>query len=539
MPVWLRPTASFGIGLQSCFLLTDKITIYTNSNEDEAYKLTFKSGKQEGYVNIEALEHPPARGSKAVLEISNNLNFSYNLFGFTQKHLMKIEPFESNCIVLYKIIESIFQECYSSLFKISVISKSIKFERNISATMSNDSNFPNKRLEEGFLYTLSLNNGMITCWYNNNLYKIAINKKFHGKVSVKFKGKNVQKSKINDFQYQGFEIEVDIYGIATKEALNLSREELTYQASKKVQEDIGYIIQSYFDLLEKNAEEIKENTELVDVFMLSAWLYEKKFPECLHDSVSEEQNIQVVRYNEKKKTYEMDNCSLRDIVESFPKIPYINCEIREKTLTMESALTEEELVKGLNASNIDKSGCYQLIIIDDDLKRFLSHGPCDITYLEFGDNIWLYTARTDDRLYHPDEYTKTTLIRKLVFRNTGVISSNTINKRRRAIPAFEEFSGLAVDLKDIPFIGTEGRSKWNIISPISLEDSEKINEFSKEAFIDFIVTQTVFSNLVDYVVEHGKSESSGEETVISEYKRLIQAYYEIETSSDGVSQSTQ
>ena len=63
MPVWLRPTANFGIGLQSCFMATNKIIIYTNSNENGSYKMTFKSGKQEGYVNVEPIKEKIARGS--------------------------------------------------------------------------------------------------------------------------------------------------------------------------------------------------------------------------------------------------------------------------------------------------------------------------------------------------------------------------------------------------------------------------------------------------------------------------------------------
>ena len=41
MPDWLRPTGGFGIGMQSAFMVTDKIEIYTHSNKDaEGYKMT-------------------------------------------------------------------------------------------------------------------------------------------------------------------------------------------------------------------------------------------------------------------------------------------------------------------------------------------------------------------------------------------------------------------------------------------------------------------------------------------------------------------
>ena len=172
MPVWLRPTASFGVGLQSCFMATDKITIYTNSNKDGAYKITFKSGKQEGYVNVETLNESFGRGSKVVLEINNNLNFSYNMWGFTAKNLVRVEPFESNCIIIYKVIESVFQECGSSFFKIKVLSESIKFEDDILSNISDGEEFPKVISENGSLYSLSEGKGTIRYWYNLSLIHI-------------------------------------------------------------------------------------------------------------------------------------------------------------------------------------------------------------------------------------------------------------------------------------------------------------------------------------------------------------------------------
>lgn len=59
MPEWLKPTAEFGIGLQSAFILanTFKCTTYTRSNEK--YEITFstvKSNYYEGYINVRPME---------------------------------------------------------------------------------------------------------------------------------------------------------------------------------------------------------------------------------------------------------------------------------------------------------------------------------------------------------------------------------------------------------------------------------------------------------------------------------------------------
>lgn len=529
MPVWLRPTASFGVGLQSCFMATDKITIYTNSNKDGAYKITFKSGKQEGYVNVETLNESFGRGSKVVLEINNNLNFSYNMWGFTAKNLVRVEPFESNCIIIYKVIESVFQECGSSFFKIKVLSESIKFEDDILSNISDGEEFPKVISENGSLYSLSEGKGTIRYWYNNNLYKIMLNKKSDGIVRVKFKGKDVEKTKIRAWNYIGFIVEVDIYGMSTKEALSLNREELSREASNQVCRDIYDIIQSYFDLLKADIGSIKSNTDLVDSFMLTAWRYHKEFPSTLYNYVSKKRNIRVMNYNEDTEEYQIEECSLSDIAKKFPRVSFIDKEVDNRDLMGTQVLTDKKLMALLNGGKLNKKE-YKQLIIDSDLKRFLTLGYYDVFYPNCEENIGICVVKTDDELYTPDSNTKNQLIRRLVYREGDSLYSSSINIMRMSVPAFKEYSKLAVRLDNIFFIGGDKHSKWNIISPISLEDFEKIHDFSKELFIESVITKTVFDNLADYIVKHGKIKNS-KQVIVEEYKRLIGEFYDTEMRS--------
>lgn len=529
MPVWLRPTANFGIGLQSCFMVTDKITIYTNSNSDSAYKLTFKSGKQEGYVNVESIQDFNTRGSKVVIEVANNFNFSYNLSGFTEKNLRNIDPFESNCVIIYKLIESIYSECYSSFFDINVISESIKFSDKIQMNMFKGTYFPTKVLKKDILYDFQKENGIITYWYNNNIYKISPNKHSHGVVNVKFKGKQVPNTKIYGCRYIGFVIDIDIYGIATKNALSLNREELNFEASAKVNEDIQFLIREYFDFLQEQAENIDINTNLADIFMLTSWRFDKKFPKKLCQKLSDKQTIRILQLNniENKCCYKVEERSLCEISELYPNIPYIKGEIISKNeasdyITSET-ITEQELIEILDNSSFDKEQ-NKILIIDRMIKYFFSNTYTDITYLNTDKQITICKIPSFKELYDPDEYTKSRLIRELVFDGKSVSSFYSSNMRR-SIPAFKDFSKLAVDINGLNFIGHTNLGKWNIISPISLKNSEKINEFSKEAFVNYIIEQPVFENIVQYVSNHGVEKNS-KEVIINEYKRLIECYYD-------------
>lgn len=55
MPGWLKPTAEFGVGLQSAFLVTRTFKCFTHTRTEERYEITFGSGaldEYEGYINV-------------------------------------------------------------------------------------------------------------------------------------------------------------------------------------------------------------------------------------------------------------------------------------------------------------------------------------------------------------------------------------------------------------------------------------------------------------------------------------------------------
>lgn len=60
MPDWLKPTAEFGIGLQSAFILSNTFKCNTYTRSNEKYEITFstvKSNYYEGYINVRPLEN--------------------------------------------------------------------------------------------------------------------------------------------------------------------------------------------------------------------------------------------------------------------------------------------------------------------------------------------------------------------------------------------------------------------------------------------------------------------------------------------------
>ena len=66
MPEWLKPTAEFGIGLQSAFILTDMFKCNTFLRSNQGYEITFSSVKStyyEGYINVTPIEQKDTYGA--------------------------------------------------------------------------------------------------------------------------------------------------------------------------------------------------------------------------------------------------------------------------------------------------------------------------------------------------------------------------------------------------------------------------------------------------------------------------------------------
>lgn len=70
MVKWLRPTGGFGIGIQSAFMVTDSIAIFTKSDQDRnGYKIILQSPDKIGSVSLEEMTDYHKRGTTVMMEL--------------------------------------------------------------------------------------------------------------------------------------------------------------------------------------------------------------------------------------------------------------------------------------------------------------------------------------------------------------------------------------------------------------------------------------------------------------------------------------
>lgn len=242
--------------------------------------------------------------------------------------------------------------------------------------------------------------------------------------------------------------------------------------------------------------------------------------------MSGEKSIKILKFAPDENKYTPKDISLRELAEYYPQVPYVKRDVALQKADWEDALDQNELCNLLTESNLDKEK-FSCILIDKKIKNFLRDGYYDSTYVETDKEIELCTVNLNEEIYEPDEYTRKQLIRKLIYQKV-VGLYNSAFKTRRAIPAFNSYEKIAVELRNIIGIGFDCRSRWKIISPISLEDAKKIADFSEGGFVEYITGRNTFKNLVDYTMDNRKEKDTGNrETVIEDYKRLIREYYNL------------
>lgn len=95
MPTWLRPTAGFGIGLQSIFLLADSFELDTNTGK-ETFHAVVQSHRDGGYLQLQRTELTQPRGTTVRVRFRMPDSFSYSMLGETQQYLeCYLDPIDS------------------------------------------------------------------------------------------------------------------------------------------------------------------------------------------------------------------------------------------------------------------------------------------------------------------------------------------------------------------------------------------------------------------------------------------------------------
>ncbi|UOQ75093.1 HD domain-containing protein [Hymenobacter cellulosilyticus] len=250
MPVWMKPSGTFGIGFQSIFMITDQVVISTKSYFDEnrqVIELNSPSSKKDGDVLIkkESTSHFDKPGAKiSIVHKTKAIPSRYSV-KFDHRHASSIaenfDPFvhESLDIEIGKIIDE-------------VISFSDKAYLPVQLIVEGDRLDDIKEVNSFEFYDSSTNTEISV--FNNNA------RRYHSLISY-YKGQ-VFENGINDLLFLRFEI--NIHKDNAYDVLTLNRNKIKDEYYPILKKDL---LSSSFKLITTIYNDIEDNNSKIDASM--------------------------------------------------------------------------------------------------------------------------------------------------------------------------------------------------------------------------------------------------------------------------------
>ena len=250
MPLWLRPTAGFGIGLQSIFLITEEFEIYSKSSGNEGIYARVSSGRKNGYVQISKSDKLKCQGTEIHVILPRDLEFKYSLGGNTYDYIERnYDPFsEEKTLLYYKIWDVVRDTMWNTYFPIQ-----LRFENELVDMIEPHYFQKLDKCEEKnrYRYVIHSDHSM-ELWDNNTCTKMKIHlQEAYQQCNNRHYFKGMQMDNITHLAIKGIWYEADFYGLDTKKTLSLDRKKVKKEALKQIQGIIDSAIDFYLEVLEE------------------------------------------------------------------------------------------------------------------------------------------------------------------------------------------------------------------------------------------------------------------------------------------------
>ena len=323
MPRWLRPTAGFGIGMQTIYLVADSFKIITN-NGIETLEANIDSIKKGGFIKLNRCDKKIRQGTS--IEIILKENILKNLYGILTDI---IEEYSNNIDPLNEDSYKYFHEM-NLLSRLDINLKNINwFSVKVTSKIVDEKEYYSKiKLDcknnyitkDNYIIINEDNYKDIIIWdKNTDTYaKFSLENKKNRGLSIYLKGIPLSEANlINNRQSIG--IDIDFYGLNLKENIQLNRNKLTLKGTNNIKNIIKNILSCYQDyIFENNGKNFIENiNEYSDSSIENLWLFcdikhKMKFNEKLNQKIANIP-ITIFRLNENNK-YVLDNTILNEIL---------------------------------------------------------------------------------------------------------------------------------------------------------------------------------------------------------------------------------
>jgi hypothetical protein len=532
MPRWLRPTAGFGIGMQTIYLVADSFKIITN-NGIETLEANIDSIKKGGFIKLNRCDKKIRQGTS--IEIILKENILKNLYGILTDI---IEEYSNNIDPLNEDSYKYFHEM-NLLSRLDINLKNINwFSVKVTSKIVDEKEYYSKiKLDcknnyitkDNYIIINEDNYKDIIIWdKNTDTYaKFSLENKKNRGLSIYLKGIPLSEANlINNRQSIG--IDIDFYGLNLKENIQLNRNKLTLKGTNNIKNIIKNILSCYQDyIFENNGKIFIENIkEYSDSSIENLWLFcdikhKMKFNEKLNQKIANIP-ITIFRLNENNK-YVLDNTILNEILPLNEGIYFVDIH----NYKFDTLKEPKEVLEILN--QIPDSIKQQRLVLDTENMYFIDNLLCKDLYFQKKGNLKIFTVYLEDKL---------TDLKKYVI-NLSKESKNLMlsflseknNNHRCIIPAINMYKSIAVDLWNKSIspgfrINYGLRSRAHIISPFTGNQAQKRKIYSKSCFIDEICSLGTFNKCVEFTKKYAVYKDVSIDNIRETYKQLIGDYYD-------------
>jgi hypothetical protein len=227
MPVWYRPSGNFGIGLQSCFLISDKIIIKSKSRlTHEAFKLSLskKLGRSVVIKRILAADH----------EYGTTLEMKIKIKKFPQS--LELHRAGDNSVMAQKLNAYDFTKPGANLRFYETIKIYEAVEQFNVRSPIKIANAAVEELHQVDSHFCEKNNLILSCVRFTGGGRSRVNTFFRGQ---RFKG--------FEYLFHFLSATVDFYGYSAKDFLTYNREKILEGALDKARADVIAAVKAYIE----------------------------------------------------------------------------------------------------------------------------------------------------------------------------------------------------------------------------------------------------------------------------------------------------
>lgn len=537
MPLWLRPTAGFGIGLQSIFLIADEFEIYSKASGTEGIYAKVTSRRRNGYVQITKSDKRKEQGTEIHVVLPKDINFSYGFLGNTAEYISReFDPFsKERNIAYYKIWDVLRETVENTFFPINIYFEDEKVDTVAAQPFDN----LEKCSEDGRYQYKLLQGYEMEIWDKKTSTKMCatIKNTYDGYSSqFYFKGMDIKNAAVRPSK--GIWYKIDFYGLDTKKSLSLDRKGIRKEEIKNVNKILQSAIAFYLEkiedaLLAKKQGRTEEELQCIYTYWCTMALKKKK--EGLEKYKDIYENVQVnidVLCKDEENKYSKKMIDFKEIVRDLEQVAVIyNLSEFKISKEMRDIVNVQLIAEILNKNPEDNY--FKYVIVDDEFGDALSGGNENrIMVAEDGeDTLYLESYTTEENVL-PDAANASTinyLMESLVKKQTEDSKYSFSNGEiRRGIVGLGRFSAICTTM--VPFgIKLDYWCKsGNIICPFTTKQWEANKHLPKDEFVDLVCSGEEFENLVNHVAEHPYlKENNSKENIREEYRRFAGEVYKV------------